>query len=370
MKILLDARTVGPRIHGIARYGLNLLQAMANLDHPYTIYVIGQDKSFFPFLKQGKSKLHFLRVRVPPYSLQEQILLPWIVGRVHPDIYHCLTYACPVFVPSHLLFTLHDLLPLIRPIEFRDSVKFYYRTFVRAASIRASRIIVDSHYSAFWCAQLFGTPAERISLVPLGGDHIGTLCSDRHGEEELLHVHLKGHSYFLCIANARPHKRVLFLVKLFLSESTLEERDVHLVLVGGQHPEVHSWVAQHDHRSRIHTVGHVSDALLVALYQKAMGLLCPSVGEGFGLPVLEAMYSGIPVVASHDGGVAELLEEVGLLLPPDEEEAWRRAMSEIARDPQKGKTQGALAASKAATYSWQRTAIETLRVYEEVLGIS
>jgi glycosyltransferase involved in cell wall biosynthesis len=357
-------------MHGIARYVLNLLQAMVELNTPHTLYVIGQDPSLFSFIGKGKTQVHFLRSRVPPYSIQEQLLVPWLVAQVHPDVYHCLTYACPVLIPSRLLFTLHDLQPLLRPKEFTTLVKVYYKTFIRIASARASRIIVDSQYSAFWCSQLLGTPPEKISVVPLGGDHLPHVHSNVHVEKEFQRLSLQDNPYFLCVANSRPHKRVLYLVKVFLSDSNLRDYNVHLVLVGEQHPEVYTWVAHYDHASRIHCTGHVPDALLVMLYQRAVGLVCPSVGEGFGLPVLEAMCLGVPVLASQEGALLELLDGVGIFLPQDEEEPWRRAMCEILLNAQKRKRLAMLAAKKAFNYSWHKTALATLSTYEEIVSAS
>jgi glycosyltransferase involved in cell wall biosynthesis len=132
---------------------------------------------------------------------------------------------------------------------------------------------------------------------------------------------------------------------------------------------VYAWVARDGPDSRIHCTGYISDSLLVALYRNTIGLVFPASGEGFGLPVLEAMHFGVPVLASQDGAQSELIGRAGIMLPPDDEESWRRAMCELLLDAKKRERFAGLAANEAMNYSWHSTAIKTLHVYEEAVDL-
>jgi len=368
MRVCIDARTVGPRMHGIARYAVNLVKGIAALGSGHEFYVIGRNPEAFSFLSRTAGRIRFVRLQSEPYSLAEQFTVPWVVGRIGPEVYHCLTYACPLLVPPPVCMTVHDVLPLVRPHDFRPQLRGYYKSFVRLAANKASKVLVDSRSTACRCSELLGIPPEKIAVVPLAGDHMVSQPRDPDEERRCRRWGLDRAPYFLCVANARPHKRVRFLVEVFLSIPVLRDRDARLIVIGEGLREQCSSLVPADRARQICWLEDVSDTLLSMLYENAMALLCPSVDEGFGLPALEAMTVGVPVVAAASGAFLELLDGCGLLVPEDDRQAWGAALQGVFLDRGKRLELAARAARKAGWYSWRRTAAATIGVYEEVLG--
>ena len=146
MKICLDLRTASNGRHGIARYGTELAKALQALDTSHRLILLTRQGNEFEGLRQAGASVHSCSAR--PYSLEEQLLVPLTVARLRPDIYHCLTYACPLFVPCPTLFNIYDLLPLERPQEFSRGLRLYYRGFVRWTVWRAQRIVTASSYTS------------------------------------------------------------------------------------------------------------------------------------------------------------------------------------------------------------------------------
>ncbi len=368
MKVCLDARVVDRHMHGITRYALNLIREIANLGTEHEFFVIGRAIEHFPFLLRKKSPVQFVAFPSPPYTLIEQVTVPWLIARIRPAIYHCLTYACPVLVRAPLCLTLHDVLPLARPGDFRPHHRVYFNSIVRVASMKALKVIVDSSYGAACCARLLKLPLEKISIVPLAGDH---MCRSYPGvveEHALARLGLDKVPFFMCVTNQRPHKRMHFLVEAFLLSSVLRDNDVRLVLVGEPMRASLSLVRSLGGSSRVHCVGYVNDRLLALLYKKAVALVCPSVGEGFGLPVLEAMSLGTPVVAAEQGAPKELLNGSGLLLPEENKEAWSKGLGELFVNVAQRKALASRGSAVAHKYSWRETAQATVSIYGQILG--
>jgi glycosyltransferase involved in cell wall biosynthesis len=175
-----------------------------------------------------------------------------------------------------------------------------------------------------------------------------------------------GLDYFLSIANPRPHKNVLFSVRSFLESETLRENKVRYILVGEQHPAVHACVKAGDREGRVRFAGEVSEGLLRLLYEKSIALLCPSRGEGFCLPAVEAMQLGLPVIAAKEGALPEVLGSSGLLLSPGDALGWRKALEQIYGQRRKGDWDAAPVIERGREFTWARAAESTLALYEEV----
>ena len=135
MKICLDLRTAGAGPHGIARYGLEMTRALQSLGTTHRLVLSTAKGGDLDGLGQGDTPV--FRCSPRPYSLEEQSLVPFLVARLRPDIYHCPTYACPLFVTVPALFTIHDVLPLEYPRDFSIGLRLYHKSLVRWMAKRA-----------------------------------------------------------------------------------------------------------------------------------------------------------------------------------------------------------------------------------------
>ncbi len=364
MKICLDLRTAGAGRHGIARYGMELTRALQALGTSHHWVLLASEGSDLEGLEQGGASV--LRCSARPYGPGEQLLVPRAVARVQPDIYHCPTYACPVFVSVPTLFTIHDLLPLEFPEDFSPGPKLYHKSLVRWMAKRARRIVTVSSYTCSSICRRFSVPPGKVRVIPEGGDHMVRNPVSSQDENAYNELNPGGLDYFLSIANPRPHKNVLFSVQCVLASDTLRERKVRYILVGEQHPSVHAYVKARDGEGRVRFAGEVSEGLLRLLYERAVGLLCPSRGEGFCLPAVEAMQFGLPVVAANEGALPEVLGSAGLLISLGDGQGWRVALEQTHGRRKQGDWDASPVIDRAREFTWAKAAESTLALYEEV----
>jgi glycosyltransferase involved in cell wall biosynthesis len=364
MKICLDLRTAGAAPHGIARYGIEIARALQSLGTSHHLVLLTAAGSAPGGLGQGDTRV--IRCSPRPYSLGEQLLVPFAVARLRPDIYHCPTYACPLFVTVPALFTIHDVLPLEYPQDFAIGLKLYHKSVVRWMTKRARRIVTDSSYTSSAICRRFSVPPGKVRVIPLGGDHVGRQPVSSRDEQRYGEINPGDLDYFLSIANPRPHKNILFAVRRLLDSGALRERKVRYILVGQQHSSVHAYVKARDPERRIRFAGEVSDGLLRLLYERAVALLCPSRGEGFCLPAVEGMQLGLPVVAANDGALPEVVGEAGLLLSLEDERVWLEALERVHGMRQQGDWDPSPSLERASRFTWAKAAERTLSVYEEI----
>jgi glycosyltransferase involved in cell wall biosynthesis len=307
-----------------------------------------------------------IRCAARPYSLEEQLLVPFAVARLRPDVYHCTTYACPLFVSIPIMFSIHDLLPLEYPQDFSRASKMYHKSFVRWAARRARRVVTPSSYTLSSICRGLSVPVRKVCVIPEGADHMRG--QDVSGEDEGAYGEINPGDldYFLSIANPRPHKNILFAVRCLLASETLRTKKVRYVLVGQQHPSVYAYVRDRDREGQVRFAGRVSDRLLCLLYKRALALLCPSRGEGFCLPAVEAMRFGLPVIAANDGALPEVLGPGGDLLPLDDVPRWLEALERVYASRKQGEWDPSPVMERAAGFTWARTAEKTMALYEEV----
>ena len=364
MKICLDLRTASNGRHGIARYGIELTKALQALGTSHRLFLLTRQGNELGGLRRAGTSV--LRCSGRPYSLEEQLLVPLTVARLRPDIYHCPTYACPLFVPCPTLFNIYDLLPLERPQEFSRGLKLYYRSLVRWMAKRAQRIVTASSYTSSSICERLSVPAHKVRVIPAGGDHMRELPVSDQDELAYREINPGDFDYFLSVANPRPHKNILFSVRSFLKSETLRQRKVRYVLVGQQHPSVFDYVRTRDRDGQVHFAGETSEGLLYLLYKRSIALLCPSLGEGFCLPVAEAMQFGLPVIAANEGALPEVLGPAGILLPLDSVIGWQEAFEHTHTSRKQGTWNPSPVTERAGRFSWASTAEQTMSLYEEI----
>jgi glycosyltransferase involved in cell wall biosynthesis len=286
------------------------------------------------------------------FGFEEQITLPLSMHAASPDVSHILTQYAPLGAPRPLVITIHDLIHLRYPEFFKSKVGPYYRTVVRAAVRRAARVITDDARTVEDLQRFLDVDPAKVRVIPLG-------VNERFFEA--IEPVRWERPYLLYVGNHRAHKD---LVTLFQAWAQLAD-DVDLLVTG-----VDDFSGELERRAlpgrKIVALGDLDEAELIGLYRRAVALVHPALCEGFGLPLLEAMAAGCPVIACRDAVPHVLLPAVLTFAPRDVPalcgylETIRTDQGLRARLIKEG-------TMLAHTLTWDRCARATADVYAEVL---
>ncbi len=304
----------------------------------------------------------------PQWVLAEQTLLPALAARDRVSLMHSLASTAPLIGPFRRVVTIHDLIYARFPDAHAGIRDKGMRVLVPAAARRSDRVIADSQSTRADLIELLGLRAERIDVVPLG------LGSVRRSEplapaETRARFDLGERPVVLGLSAKRPHKNLLALIDA-LAEIALAERPV-LVLPG--YPTEHEGAL----RDRARELGVADDVRFPAwvsaeelegLWAIARAFVFPSLYEGFGLPVLEAMARGVPVACSNVSSLPEVAGDAALLFDPRSREQLAGALRSLLGDDALSERLRGLGVARAREFTWERTARMTLDVYARTLG--
>jgi glycosyltransferase involved in cell wall biosynthesis len=357
MKILFDARVLGNPMHGIARYCLNLLKGLLTLDrgHEYSILIS------HPRVQEWlgpEPKAHFIRTNIPLYSLQEQFLIPALLRQERFDCFHSPTFAIPWVFTDRGIITIHDLIHLLFPQDYGWKHRFYYRLLVRHSVSRCPKVLTVSEHSKRDIIRLLKGSPQKVAVVPNG---LEPQWGPRIPDRDFMDQYLLKEPFLLFVGNPRPHKNFLRVRAAF--ERLVREDDYpgNLVVVGvGSDNESVDWPG------RVFFFPSCNDSELASLYSAADLLAAPSLYEGFGLPVLEAMACGCPVLIGNCGALPEIVEEAGVAVDPYKIDAILEGMRKILFQPDLRQTLRERGLVQADRFSWEESAQKVLNLYEAI----
>jgi alpha-1,3-rhamnosyl/mannosyltransferase len=366
VRVALDARKL--RDFGIGTYIGELLAAFAELGCPEELVVYlppgPPDAVRLPDAAGIERRIE----RARPYSAAELWRLAWAVRRDRAQLFHAPHYVCPPWLSCPAVVTIHDLIHLRFPEHRRHPLApLYARVMLRLAVRRAAALITVSHATREELEVRLGAPRDRIHVIPNGvaprfrpaGDDAALA-----GRLEALGVR---RPYWLFVGNPLPHKNLGGLLDAFAG---LDREPGELVLAGippAARGAVERALAARELQRRVRVLAPLPVDSLPSLYQGATGLVCPWLWEGFGLPALEAMACGTPVIAAARGALPEVLSGAGVLVDPTNVDALREAMYNLASNEILRAALGAAGVSRASEFSWRAAAEATVAVYREVL---
>jgi glycosyltransferase involved in cell wall biosynthesis len=302
------------------------------------------------------------------WVLGEQTLLPWLAARAGVDLVHSLASTAPLWGRFRRVVTVHDLIYERFPEAHAGIRDLGMKALVPAVARRSDRVIADSLSTRDDLVELLGLAAGRIDVVPLG---LGAI----RREEPLPEIEVRArHSLgdrrvVLSLSAKRPHKNLSALIGA-LARLPARERPV-LLLPG--YPTAHEAELYMRARSLgvdgdVRFLAWVSAAELETLWALADTFVFPSLYEGFGLPVLEAMARGVPVACSNASSLPEVVGEAALMFDPSDEPAIAVALKRLLDDPALAAALRARGRERVREFTWQRTARLTLASYARALG--
>jgi glycosyltransferase involved in cell wall biosynthesis len=312
----------------------------------------------------------------------EQVSFPRACRRQGVEIAHVPYFASPLFPTTPTVVTVHDLIPMLLPAYQGSMLVRLYTLLVAVAAKRADIVLTDSQASKWDIVHLLDIPSERVRVIYLAADDIYQPVLDRHRLAAIRRKYGLPQSYLLYLGGFDQRKNVPTLLKAF---AQLAKDSRAFLVVAGRLPDYGLDLAIQAKRSdffpdprpivqelgieeRVVFTGWVPEEDKPALYSGARALVFPSFYEGFGLPPLEALACGTPVIASNRGSLPEIVGDGGLLVEPDDVEGLAGAMEKLLNDDTLWGDLREKGLAHVARFSWEKTARETLAVYQEIGG--
>jgi glycosyltransferase involved in cell wall biosynthesis len=355
MKIAFDGTVLHGRKSGVGYYCEELLKALLAADHEDQFYVFSHQpiRTEFP---SANGNLKFTNsVHLPVRAIYLHAFLPKILDKIQPDVRHYTNFLAPISEDKPFVVTVHDMgLEVLRDAH-PLAKRLYTKRLIPHTARKARLIITNSEYSKWEIVRYLGMPEDRIRVTPLAASaefKPGSVQPEK--------------PYFLYVGNLEPRKNLERLIEAF---ARMPGKDYQLVIAGNRWYQGDA--AEVKARSlglngRVKFLGYVPRAELPALFSGATAFVYPSLLEGFGLPILESMACGTPVITSNNSSMKEIAHDAAVLIDPTDVREMTEALVDLAEDRSLREELSRRGLNRAAEFSWARTAQLTLNVYREV----
>ncbi len=375
-RIAIDYTPAFEQSAGIGRYARELTDALAALDagDDYRLFVAGARRAQLP--QPPGPNFQWKATPLKPRWLarlwqRARIPLPveCFTGRI--DLFHATDFVLPPTLPgTKNLLTVHDLSFERVPEAASPPLKAYLDVVVPRSVARADHVLADSAATKADLVALYDCPGEKISVLYSGVGERFRPVEDRKAVEKVLRKYgLAGINYILSVGTVQPRKNYSRVVEA-LAQLRSGELDLHYAIAGGRgwlDAEMKRTIERTAMTDFVHLLGFAEDEQLPALYGGARMLLMPSLYEGFGLPVLEAMACGTPVITSNLSSLPEVAGEAALLVDPYDVSAIGAAIRAIDRDAETRKRLVAAGFQQATKFTWTRAAAQLRTIYQDLL---
>lgn len=374
MRIAIDAHSVGTGLGGNESYATNLVEALAEIDdvNRYTLYVTRREaverfSNRWPNFSVRATLPHTPLIRIP-------LTLSAELRRNPVDVLH-VQFTAPPFSPCPVVVSIHDLSFEHLPKTFKWRSRKQLRITVRRSAREAAQVIALSEYARNDIIDTYRVSPEKVSVIPLAAPAHFRPVND---EQELQRVRqtygIEG-DYILSVGAIQPRKNLSRLVAAYsrLRRANPEGKLPRLVLVGKcawLYDETLRTIKELEVSNSVVLTGYVPEADLPALYSGALCFVYPSYFEGFGLPPLEAMKCGAPVIVGNKTSLPEVVGDAGLLVDPFEVDDIAAAIEKVISDSNLRAQLRVKGLERAKLFDWRETARQTLAVYEKAAGVA
>jgi glycosyltransferase involved in cell wall biosynthesis len=365
-RVAVDARYLNDRYHGIGRFGFRLLEALVETAPQVTFVLFRGRAADGRFDWAALASRPNVETRPGPWPLywpHEQLLWPGLLRRARADLFYSPYFVAPLLAAVPATITIHDLI-FERYPEYMPQAwaRPYYRQLMGRSLARASRVIVPSQATAADLRQIYRVPPAKIAVIPEAAEPAFRPLLDPEPLADLRRRYDLGRPFILAVGARRPHKNFGRLVTAFARIAGQVEHD--LVLVGpadDRFPDEARLAAEAGGvRERVRFLGWVPEADLPGLYSLAEVAAVPSLIEGFGLPALEAMACGTPVLAGRASSLPEVVGQAGLLVDPTSVDELSQGLWRLLSQPELRQELGQAGLRQAGQFSWARAARQAL----------
>ena len=372
MKIGIEAQRIFRKNkHGMDYVVLQEILQLQQMDH---------DNEYFVFVKPGPDRcvsdsanVHVVEIDTPSYPLWEQFALPRAAKKARVDLLHCTSNTAPIFCDIPLVLTLHDII-FLEPRDkqnrslYQNMGWLYRRLVVPRILDKCRRIITVSHFELNNIVNRLHIPRQRMAMIYNGyNEWFHPISDDR--SIALKYMPQKGYLFFL--GNTDPKKnteRTLVAYAKYLQRSEVKRPLLMADLDRNYLNDIISRNHIEHIREKIRMPGYIPNSDLPFIYNSAFAFLYTSLRESFGIPLLEAMACGTPVVTSNTSSMPEIAGDKAILVPPEHADEIANALIRLETDEAFYQQQREWGLQRAQLFSWRKTAEQLLQLYQEVYG--
>ncbi len=374
MRIGIEAQRIGrPKKHGMDIVAIETLRSLQKLDtqNNYVVFVKPDEDSH---LIKSTANMEVVVAGSGPYPVWEQVYLPKAAKKYGVDLLHCTGNTAPLVCPVPLVLTLHDIIYLEK-LHFDKGTLYqrfgnlYRRLVVPRILPQCKAILTVSNFERDRITQFLGLPQGRIETLYNGvGSHFQPVTDEKERASIRKKFNLP-ERYIFFLGNTDPKKNVIGVLKALSIFFRNNPSDLKLVMPDYNREHLKSLlqeVGDPNLESRIQLVGYIPNQELPGIYSLAECSLYPSLRESFGIPILEAMGSGTPVITSTTSSMPEVAGDAALLVDPHQPEAIAAALAKVIQDADLRQSLRLKGIERAKAFSWDKTASQLLSIYDRV----
>ncbi len=371
MRVVIDARLILPEMTGIGRYLLGLIQGLETTIRDETVEVWAH-AGLPPNHPLRTIKFHNIHVQwltMNHKSMHQLWGMPARLMQQGADVLHVPHFNIPLHYPGKLVVTIHNLLYFTHPQWLSGWSRLKGRvvqSMTQLAARKADRVIAVSHFIKSEVHSRAKIPLEKITVIHHGVERHQFQQFSRNSGTQLLEEYRLSPPFLLFVGERRPHKNIPTLIEAYRIFRELSQKNYSLVIAGKRYADYHEpedYVRRLGLEQHVHFIDHQEGEALISLYHLADAFVLLSTYEGFGLPLIEAMAAGTPVVASHCTAIPEVVGEAGILVSPYEPEQAAHALLKVV--PGGAMRQWLIARGKERVkqFTWEQCARQTLEIY-------
>jgi len=354
-KVGIDTQTILGQKTGFGYYVDNLVTSLKK---------VGTKHSYIPLAPQNEKDFS-----TPQRFYWDQVSIPRLASKNTIDILHQPAFSVPIFYAHPVVATIHDLIA----IQFGEDISFwsrqYFGRFMPLTYRFADHIIAISEYTKKDIIDVLHIPNDKISVIYSALDHKVQKPQDTKTVNTILHRFGIRTPFLLYVGTINPRKNLVFLTQVF-ERVLAREPNLQLVIAGKKgwyYDRLMAEITRLSLHKKVIITDYITDEEKNVLYGSATIFTFPSVYEGFGFPVLEALACGIPVIASDKSSIPEIQGDAGISIDPTDEDLWVKEICRLLHDTHLQKKYAASGVKQATKFSWDTTAKRTIEVYDHVL---